>query len=49
MGVVRDFVYIVYSSKVKQDSERGQRFDFNGIEVKEDSECSQRFHLNVVK
>ena len=54
MSVVRDFILIVL--KVKQRSERNQRFPFNSSDVKsvvrvvseekERSERSQIFHLN---
>ena len=44
VSVVRYFILIVV--KVKQRSERSQRFPFNSSEVKQRSECSQIFHFN---
>ena len=41
MSIVRYFILIVV--KVKQRSERSQRFPFNSSEVKHRSERSQRF------
>ena len=44
MSVVRDFILIVV--KVKQCSERSQRYHFKSSEVKQRSECSELIHLN---
>ena len=53
MSLVRDFILIVM--KVKQRSQRSQRFPFNSSEVsvvsvlsgeKQPSEHSQRYHFN---
>ena len=39
---------VINSSKVKQHSERIQRFHSNSSEVKQRSESSQRFHFIIV-
>ena len=44
MSVVRDLICIVV--KVKQWSERSQRFNFNICELKQRSERIQRFHFD---
>ena len=44
VSVVKYFILIVV--KVKQGSERSQRFPFNSSEVKQRSERSQIFHFN---
>ena len=43
--VVRYFILVVV--KLKQRSERSQRFHFDSSEVRQWSECSQRFHFSV--
>ena len=47
MSVVRDLILIVV--KVKQCSERSQRYHFKSSEVKQRSERSQRIHFNSSK
>ena len=44
MSIVRDFILIVV--KIKQHSERSQRFHFGSSEVKQHSQRSQRFHFD---